>query len=49
MFKEKMWHEKELEVERMLRYYKEVTTPNLKVWKYLSILARSKKKLIYPR
>ena len=49
MFKEKMWREKHLEVEIMLRYYKYVTTPNLKVWKYLSILARSKKKINIPK
>jgi len=44
-FKEKMWCEKDLEVKRKLRYYKEVINPNLEDQKYLSVLTSSKKKI----
>lgn len=44
-FKEKMWDEKELEIKRKLRYYKEVISPNLEDQKYLSILTISKEKI----
>ena len=42
--KEKTWGEKDLEVKRKLRYYKEVINPNLEDRKYLSILISLKKK-----
>ena len=45
-FKEKMWCEKDLEVKRKLRYYKEVIKPTLDDQKYLSVLTSSKKKPI---
>ena len=38
-----MWHEKDLEVKRKLRYYKEVINPILEDQKYLSVLASTKK------
>ena len=37
-----MWDEKNLEGKRKLRYYKEVTNPNLEDQKYLSVLTISK-------
>ena len=38
-----MWCEKDLEVKRKLRYYKEAINPNLEDQKYLSVLASTKK------
>ena len=42
-FKEKMYYEKDLEVKKKLRYYKEVINPNLEDQKYLSVLSSTKK------
>ena len=42
--KEKLWGEKDLEVKRKLRYYKEVINPNLEDQNHLSILTMLKKK-----
>jgi len=42
-FKEKMSCEKDLEVKRKLRYYKEVINPNLEDQKYLLVLTSTKK------
>lgn len=39
-----MWGEKDLEVKRKLRYYKDVINHNLEDQKYLYILTSSKKK-----
>ena len=44
-FKEKLWHEKDLEAKRKLRYYKEVINHTLEDTKYLSVLTNSKKKI----
>ena len=43
-FKEKMWSEKDLEVKMKLRYYKEVSNPNVDDHIYLYNLTSSKKK-----
>lgn len=43
-FKKKMWGDKDLEVKRKLRYYKDLINPNLEDQKYLSILTSLKKK-----
>ena len=43
-FKEKIWGEKDFEVKRKLRCYKEVINPNLEDQTYLSILTSLKKK-----
>ena len=40
-----MWCEKDLEVKRKLRYYKEVINLTLEDQKYLSVLTSSKKKI----
>ena len=40
-FKEKLWCEKNLVVERKLRYYKEIINPNLEDKKYLSVVTSS--------
>ena len=40
-----MWCEKELEVKRKLRYYKEVINNNLEDQNYLYLLTSSKKKI----
>ena len=45
IFKKKMWCEKDLQVKRKLRYYKEVINPTLEDQKYLSLLTSSKKKI----
>ena len=44
-FKENLWCEENLGVKRKLRYYKEVTNPNLEVQKYLSLVTNSWKKI----
>ena len=40
-----MWREKDLEIKRKLRYYKQVINPTLKDQKYLFVLTSSKKKI----
>ena len=44
-FKAKVWDKKVLEVERKLKYYKEVINPNLEDQKYHFVLTSSKKKI----
>lgn len=44
-FKDKSWHDRALEGERKLIYYKEVINPTLENQNYLSILTSSKKKM----
>ena len=44
-FKARMWDEKDLEVKRKLRYYKEVINPNMQYRKYLFVLTSSNKKI----
>ena len=44
-FKEKLWCEKDLEVKRKLRYYKEVINPNIEDQKYLFVLTSMKNKI----
>ena len=43
-FKEKMWHDKELEEKGKLRYYKDVINPILEYQNYLYVLPSVKKK-----
>jgi hypothetical protein len=40
-----MWHDKELEEQIKLRYYKDVINPNLEDQNYLSIFPSVKKKI----
>ena len=40
-----MWGEKELEVKRKLRYYKDITNPNMEDQKYLFLLTSLKNKI----
>lgn len=40
-----MWGEKELDVKRKLRYYKDVINPNLEDQAYLFVLTSLKKKI----
>ena len=44
-FKEKFWCEENLAVKRELRYYKEVTNPNLEDQKNLSVVISSRNKI----
>jgi hypothetical protein len=44
-FKEKIWCDKELEEKRKLRYYMDVSIPNLENQNYLYVLPSAKKKI----
>lgn len=44
-FNETLWCDTKLEDKRKLRYYKEMTNPNLEDQKYLSILTSVEKKI----